>query len=306
MKKVYVDGANGIIGSKVLSKLRSRRDLELMILSEPTDTTQRLSAAKQADIIILSASAGESDTILNAVEGSEKVVIDATARFATNPDWVYGFAELTPQQEQRIALAKRITVPSVFGIGMLVLIKPLIDARMISLNTSLSCFCVCGYSLGGLTMAEQYKNSNSEIFKAPRQFNISQNDTVLDEVTMMTGLKQMPVFLPTLANYYSGVHMSIALPASSLQSVGAEDIKWVYAHKYNGSVIRYNRLIEHDSFISAASYMERDSMEVYIIGNEDRIVLGTRYDNLGKGSAATAVECLNIVMGVNHAKGLDL
>ena len=306
MKKVYVDGANGIIGSKVLSKLRSRRDLELLMLSEPADEAARLSAANQADIIILSASAGESDTILNAVEGSEKVVIDATARFVMHPDWVYGFAELTPQQEQRIALAKRITVPSVFGIGMSVLVKPLIDARMISLATPLSCYCVSGYSLGGPAMAEQYKNSNSEIFKAPRQFNIPQNHTALDEVMVMAGLKQVPVFLPTVANYYSGVHMSIALPASSLQSVGTEDIKWVYAHKYNGSIIRYNRLIEHDSFISAASYMGRDSMEVYVIGNEQSIVLGTRYDNLGKGSAATAVECLNIVMGVSHAKGLEL
>ena len=305
MKRIFVDGADGFIGSKVYSKLRSRRDLELIELSD-SSREAKLFAIQRADIIFLTLSESENRQTAELAQSSGAVLIDATASFSEEPGWVCGFADLDAHQEILIHDAAKICVPSVFGIGLIALIKPLVDARMIGLEETLSCFGVCGCSIGGEQMAEQYKEFNSEIFKAPRQFNLPQNHKALKEVVQATGLKHFPLFSPIVANYYSGVHLSISLALGHRPAVKAEDIKWVFTKRYPGPLIKYNRLVEYDSFMSAAAFMQKDSMEIAVTGNEQRVVLHARYDNLGMGSVSAAIECMNLVMGVNRAKSLDI
>ena len=47
-------------------------------------------------------------------------------------------------------------------------------------------------------------------------------------------------------------------------------------------------------------------MEILVTGNSDRIVVATRFDNLGKGASGAAIQCMNIVLGCDEAKGLNL
>ena len=49
-----------------------------------------------------------------------------------------------------------------------------------------------------------------------------------------------------------------------------------------------------------------DGMEIFVTGNEERVVVASRFDNLGKGASGAAIQCMNIVMGCDEAKGLSL
>ena len=121
------------------------------------------------------------------------------------------------------------------------------------------------------------------------------------------GLTHAPVFAPIVANFYSGMETSVALFASQLcPGKTAEDIKAAYAAKYTGPVVTYRDPACDDGFLSAAAMSGKDSMVVSVSGNEERILLTSVFDNLGKGASGAALECLNLVMGREKGFGLDL
>ena len=41
-------------------------------------------------------------------------------------------------------------------------------------------------------------------------------------------------------------------------------------------------------------------------GNEERILVSARFDNLGKGASGAAIQCLNIMLGCEEGKGLSI
>ena len=86
----------------------------------------------------------------------------------------------------------------------------------------------------------------------------------------------------------------------------AEDIKAVYAAQYQGPMVTYKKSMDEAGFMSAEPLSYKDIMEVTVCGNEDRILLIARYDNLGKGASGAAVECLNMVLGADPTTGLEL
>ena len=86
----------------------------------------------------------------------------------------------------------------------------------------------------------------------------------------------------------------------------AADVKAVLKDAYGGSIVRYTEAADADGFLSAAALAGKDAMEIAVFGNEARILLTARYDNLGKGASGAAVECMNLVLGVDPATGLNL
>ena len=47
-------------------------------------------------------------------------------------------------------------------------------------------------------------------------------------------------------------------------------------------------------------------MEVAVFGNSERILLCSRFDNLGKGASGAAVQCINLMTGADETTGLEL
>ena len=73
-----------------------------------------------------------------------------------------------------------------------------------------------------------------------------------------------------------------------------------------GSDVTYRDPACDDGFLSAAVMSGKDSMVVSVSGNDERILLTSVFDNLGKGASGAALECLNLVMGREKGFGLDL
>lgn len=308
MTKIFIDGSAGTTGLRIYERLESRKDIELIRLSEELrkDTNARKAALNQADIAFLCLPDAAAIEAVSLVENDNTVIIDTSTAHRTNPDWAYGFPELSAENEQKITVSKRIAVPGCHASGFISLVFPLIKAGILDKNALLTCFSVTGYSGGGKKMIAEYESENRDpLLSAPRQYGIAQKHKHLPEMTAVCGLENQPMFSPVVADFYSG--MTVTVPLFKAQIKGtAEDIKKVYKEKYNDSVVKYKEEFDEGGFVSANRLSGKDSMEISVSGNEDRILLVSRYDNLGKGASGAAVECMNIVMGVDKTTGLEL
>lgn len=308
MTKIFIDGSAGTTGLRIYERLESRKDIELIRLSEENrkDINARKAALNQADIAFLCLPDSAAIEAVSLVENDNTVIIDTSTAHRTNPDWAYGFPELSAENEQKITASKRIAVPGCHASGFISLVFPLIKAGILDKNALLTCFSVTGYSGGGKKMIAEYESENRDpLLSAPRQYGIAQTHKHLPEMTAVCGLDNSPAFSPVVADFYSGMTVTVPLFKNQINGT-AEDIKKVYKEKYNGSVVRYKEEFDECGFVSANRLKGRDSMEISVSGNEERILLISRYDNLGKGASGAAVECMNIVLGVDKTTGLEL
>lgn len=308
MTKIFIDGSAGTTGLRIYERLESRKDIELIRLSEELrkDINARKSAINSADIAFLCLPDEAAVEAVSLAENDNTVIIDTSTAHRTNPEWAYGFPELSKDMEQKIADSKRIAVPGCHASGFISLVFPLIKAGILDKDALLTCFSVTGYSGGGKKMIAEYESTDRDpLLSAPRQYGIAQKHKHLPEMTAVCGLDNAPLFSPIVADFYSGMEVTVPLFKSQINGT-VDDIKKVYKEKYNTSVVKYKEEFDEGGFVSANSLTGKDSMEISVSGNEDRILLISRYDNLGKGASGAAVECMNIVMGVDKTTGLEL
>ena len=308
MTKIFIDGSAGTTGLRIYERLESRKDIELIRLSEELrkDINARKSAINSADIAFLCLPDSAAVEAVSLAENDNTVIIDTSTAHRTNPEWAYGFPELSKDMEQKIADSKRIAVPGCHASGFISLVFPLIKAGILDKDALLTCFSVTGYSGGGKKMIAEYESADRDtLLSAPRQYGIAQKHKHLPEMTAVCGLDNAPLFSPIVADFYSGMEVTVPLFKSQINGT-VDDIKKVYKEKYNTSVVRYKEEFDEGGFVSANRLTGKDSMEISVSGNEDRILLVSRYDNLGKGASGAAVECMNIVMGTDKTKGLIL
>lgn len=308
MTKIFIDGSAGTTGLRIYERLESRNDIELIRLSEENrkDIDARKAALNSADIAFLCLPDAAAIEAVSLVENDNTVIIDTSTAHRTNPGWAYGFPELSEEREEKLAASKRIAVPGCHASGFISLVFPLIEAGILDKDALLTCFSVTGYSGGGKKMIAEYESDERDpLLSAPRQYGIAQKHKHLPEMTAVCGLQNQPIFSPVVADFYSG--MTVTVPLFKAQINGtAEDIKKIYKEKYNGPVVSYKEDFDESGFVSANRLAGKDGMEISVSGNEDRILLISRYDNLGKGASGAAVECMNIVMGTDKTKGLIL
>ncbi len=306
MKKVFIDGSAGTTGLRIHERLALREDIEVITLSEEKrkDAFFRKEAINSADIAFLCLPDDAAREAVSFIENDKTVVIDTSTAHRTNPDWAYGFPELSEMHLEKIKSSKRIAVPGCHASGFIALIYPLIEKGILSPDTLLSCFSLTGYSGGGKKMIGEYESDDrNALLDAPRIYGLSQQHKHLKEMKAVTGLGNYPAFMPVVSDFYSGMLVSIPLFASQINGT-IEDIKNIYSEKYNWGMMSYKESIDEGGFLSAGSVSGKDTMTVSVYGNEERITLEAVYDNLGKGASGAAIECLNIVSGKDFSYGL--
>ena len=299
-KKVFIDGKAGTTGLRIYERLEQFEGIELITLSEEKrkDKESRREALNSADIAFLCLPDDAARESVSLIENDNTVVIDTSTAHRTLDDWAYGFAELSPSHREKIKNSKRIAVPGCHASGFIALVYPLIEAGALDGSERLSCFSLTGYSGGGKKMIEQYEEEPDELLGAPRQYGLTQSHKHLKEMVKISGLETAPVFCPVVGDFYSGMEVTVPLFASDLKNgFDMEKVKAVYEKKYCGPLVTYCDDLSENGFISAGILSGKDSMIISVFGNEDRMILTARYDNLGKGASGAAVECLNIVLG---------
>lgn len=309
-KKIFIDGRAGTTGLRIYERLEARDDIELIILSEEErkDAAARKRALNQADVAFLCLPDDAARESVSFIENENTVVIDTSTAHRTLEGWCYGFPELSPAFEEKLKTAKRIAVPGCHASGFIALVYPLIEKGIISPDTLLTCHSITGYSGGGKKMIAEYESDDrSPLYDAPRQYALGQTHKHLKEMKAITGLCNEPIFCPIVSDFYSGMTVTVPLFASQLnEGFTAEDIKAAYAERYNTELVSYVEKADESGLVSGAKLSRKDSMQVSVAGNADRILLIAMYDNLGKGASGAAVECLNFVLGAEKTEGLEV
>lgn len=308
MKKVFIDGSAGTTGLRIYERLENRKDTRLLKLSEENrkDKNARKDAINNADIAFLCLPDDAARESVSLCENEDTVIIDTSTAHRTAKGWVYGFPELSPGRKAEIAASKRIAVPGCHASGFISLIYPLIENGIIEKSALLSCFSITGYSGGGKKMIAEYEGENRDILlSSPRQYSIGQTHKHLPEMSAVTGIENYPVFSPVVADFYSGMTVTVPIFDSMING-SAEDIKKIYKQKYTGPIVSYVENADENGFIAANKLSGKDSMEISVAGNDERILLISRYDNLGKGASGAAIECMNIVLGLPETEGLNI
>lgn len=306
MTKVFIDGREGTTGLRIYERLLGREGTEVIILPEEKrkDPAARREAIFASDVTFLCLPDAAAKESVALAEGSDAVIIDASTAHRTAPGWEYGFPELGGGRAERIARSRRIAVPGCHASGFVALVSPLVNAGIVPREAELVCMSLTGYSGGGKKMIAQYEASEGAM-RAPRQYGIAQTHKHLPEMTAVTGLSLPPVFCPVVADFYSGMEVTVPLFAKDI-AASAADIAKIYGELYDGEIVFFRENCDEDGFLSAEAYSGTDCMEISVHGSEDRILLVARYDNLGKGASGAAVECMNIALGLPPATGLEL
>ncbi len=310
MTKIFIDGSQGTTGLKIFDRLQKREDIELITLPENLrkDTNARKEALNSADIAFLCLPDAAAIEAVSLIENDKTVVIDTSTAHRTNDGWAYGFPELSKDFEDKLKNSNRIAVPGCYASGFISLVKPLVDAEIIDRDLCIACHAMSGYSGAGKNGIAQYEDAERDyLLDAPREYALTQQHKHLKEMKIISGLNNEPIFSPYICDYYCGMVMTVPLFKKDLKSgKTVEDIKAVYKEKYNSEIVKYKESIDENGFISGNKMGENDGMEITVCGNEDRILLIARYDNLGKGASGAAVQCLNIKMGLEPSYQLDL
>ncbi len=307
MATVFIDGSAGTTGLRIYERLEKRSDLTLIRLSEELrkDVGARKEAINAADVVFLclpDAAAIESASLL---ENPDTVLIDTSTAHRTSPAWTYGFPELGDLRE-KIRQSKRIANPGCHASGFVALVWPLVAAGLIRPETRLTCFSLTGYSGGGKKMIAEYEaEARNPLLSAPRQYGLLQTHKHLPEMAKICGLLDPPVFLPVVADFYSGMEVSVPLTKADIRGT-IRDITELYANTYKGPVVSFRETADEDGFLSAAAFSGKDTMEITVCGNAERMVLIARFDNLGKGASGAAIQNMNIALGAAETEGLVL
>lgn len=306
MISVFIDGSAGTTGLRISERLSERKDLSLIHLDEahrkdPKAREEALNAAQVAFLCLPDDAAREAVSLVHG----ETVIIDTSTAHRTAPGWVYGFPEL-PGQQEKIIHANRIANPGCHASGFIALVAPLVQAGLLKAGAALTCFSLTGYSGGGKKMITEYENPHRDLaYQSPRQYGLTQQHKHLKEMIHICGLDTAPVFCPIVADFYSGMEVTVPVFRKDLLGT-AEDIRQLYAEVYHTPVVHYESFPEDLAMLPANQMAGRDDMVIRVAGNEDRILLTACFDNLGKGASGAAIQNMNIVLGLDQTLGLNV
>lgn len=313
-KKIYIEGSEGTTGLRIFERFQGRDDIELLKIDPALrkDPQERKKMINMSDITFLCLPDAASIESVGLVENENVTIIDASTAHRTNEGWAYGFPELSAEHREKIKNGKRIAVPGCYATGFISLVYPLTKGGLLTAETPVSSFGISGYSGAGKKVIAVYEDENREkMYDAPREYALSQSHKHLKEMKAITGLSREPLFSPIIADYYSGMVVSVPLYADYFtKKMDLETLHSYFTEYYKGE--KFIRVMPLGSEEETANMLPGnecsgwDGLRIYVTGNDERFVISSQFDNLGKGASGAAIQCMNILLGVDEATGLNI
>jgi len=308
MIKVFIDGQAGTTGLQIKDKLLKHPYVELLeIESEKRkDEKERQKLMNSSDVVFLCLPDAAAIEAVKLVTNPDTVVIDASTAHRTDEDWTYGFPELSSEQFEKIKNSKRIANPGCHASGFISIVYPLVKEGVMPSDYPVTAFSITGYSGGGNKMIGEYHDERrSNELDTPRQYGLTQKHKHLPEMKKICGLSDDPVFMPVVSDYYCGMAVSVPVITKLLK----EKVTLQEAYKLLDNFYKDSKFINvsyapESGFLSPLGHEGTNKMTIYVTGNDDRIVITSVFDNLGKGASSAAVENMNIAMGFDETTAL--
>ncbi|MEA2858126.1 MAG: N-acetyl-gamma-glutamyl-phosphate reductase [Methylobacteriaceae bacterium] len=301
--KVFIDGEAGTTGLEIREKLAGRRDIDIVSIAAERrkDKDAKRELLTQVDAVVLclpDEGAKEAAELVDALGDAGPKLLDASTAHRVAPGWTYGFPELTKEQPDAIASARRVANPGCYATGAIALLRPLIDAALIPVDHRLTINAVSGYSGGGRRMIEQFESDHSPIFEV---YGLGLEHKHIPEIVVHSRLIARPIFIPSVGNFRQGMIVCIPLFVDTLpgRPNGAAFRDALAAHYADAEDIHVVEPVASGR-VSALTFNKTNAMELSVYENEIRgeTVLVARLDNLGKGASGAAVQNLELMLRV--------
>ncbi|MBR4510676.1 MAG: N-acetyl-gamma-glutamyl-phosphate reductase [Ruminococcus sp.] len=313
--KVYIDGQEGTTGLKIQERFEGRNDIEIVKISEELrkDPAERARLINSADYVFLCLPDAASREAVSFIDKDNDHVriIDASTAHRTNPDWAYGFPELSPAHREKIAKSNRVAVPGCYASGFNSIVYPLVSSGIIPADYPVFAYATSGYSGAGKKAIAVYEGEGKPFeFNSPRQYALSQAHKHLPEMQAVAGLTYKPMFNPMVCDYFSGMVVSVPIQTRTLpKKYTPAEVHEMFAKHYAGAkMVEVMPLMSEDEqksfFLASNTLSGQNKMQIFVFGSDEQILLCSRLDNLGKGASGAAVQCLNIMMGIDETTGL--
>lgn len=314
--KIYVDGQEGTTGLKINERLEARNDIEILKISSEKrkDSAERAKFINEADIVFLCLPDAASVEAVSFIDKDNKKtrVIDASTAFRTDDNWVYGLPEISSEQREKIANARFVANPGCYATGFNIIAHPLVKSGIISADYPVTCHAISGYSGAGKKAVEQYESEEgkSERMRSPRFYGLPLKHKHLPEMKKVSGLTDTPIFSPIITSVYQGMIVAIPLYTKMM----SKKMTPAELHKFMSEYYSGQKFIKVMPFDEGAAYEDglidvtgcnnTNDVQLFVYGNNDKIMLLARLDNLGKGASGAAVQNMNIMLGLDETIGL--
>ena len=309
--KVYIDGKEGTTGLQIYERLGGRDDIELLLIDEekrkdPAERAKLLNAADLAFLCLPDAAAVEA---VSLIDNGRTRVIDCSTAHRTAEGWVYGFPELHAKREN-IVEAKRVANPGCYATGFLSLVRPLVEMGALPADAYVACHALSGYTGAGKKAIAQYAGPERDPeLDSPRHYAVTLAHKHIPEMTAVSGLTRKPIFMPMICGFPQGMTVTVPLFAGQLQKAASVDaLRALYADYYGDSPVVGLRPAGAPAcgFIGSNNLAGRDTLQIFVNGNGEQLMLTARLDNLGKGASGAAVQNMNLMLGFDETRGLNI
>ena len=315
MKTVFVDGQEGTTGLQIRERLAAHGGVRVLDI-EPglrKDAARRRALINEADAVFLCLPDGAAREAVALVDpaNTRTRVIDASTAHRVADGWTYGLPELGPAQREAIRTARRVSVNGCHASGFILALAPLVAAGLVPRDYPVACHSLTGYSGGGKKMIADYEAArDSRTLDAARMYALALAHKHLPEMQAYTGLAHAPVFVPIVDNFYKGMavslplHLRLCAPGTTRATIH----RALAAH-YAGE--RFVRVMPLDAesntdggFFDPMACNDTNRNDVFVFGNDERVLVVSRLDNLGKGASGAAVQCMNLMLGFDEGAAL--
>jgi len=312
--KVFVDGQEGTTGLQIRDRLLGHAGVTLIEIDpdKRKDTSERRRLLNEADVSFLclpDAAAKESAALATNPNAR---LIDASTAHRTDPSWTYGLPELDREQRAKIRTAKRVANVGCHAVGFILLVRPLVGAGVLPKEYPVTCHSLTGYSGGGKKMIAEYEAQGRPRFPigAPRHYALTMHHKHVPEMQKYGGLGFRPLFNPIVGDFYKGMAVAVALESRLLaKKASAKDLHSLLAEYYARE--RFVKVMPFDDannlpegYFDPLGSNDTNRNDIFVFGDAEQIVLISRLDNLGKGASGSAVQNMNIMLGLDEGMTL--
>ncbi len=307
--KIYIDGQAGTTGLQIIDRLSTREDIELLFIAEDKrhDNAERARLLNEADISFLCLPDEAAREAVSLVTNPNARIIDASTAHRTNPDWDYGFPELSKDRRAAIAQSKRVANPGCHASGFISSVMPLVSMGILPADYPITCYSLTGYSGGGKKMIAEYEDEKrSGRLSSERIYSTNLHHKHVPEMMAICGLKQAPVFSPVVGDFPQGMATTILLHNKLLNGKPTAQEIWeklsdYYKDEYFVQVAPFGG---EEPVIFANTLAGTNFLKLIVCGHEEQTTITALFDNLGKGASGAAVQNMNIMLGFDEKTGL--
>lgn len=315
LPKVFIDGRTGTTGLRIYEWMAGREDMELLALPlelrrSPEHRRDRI---VESDVSILCLPDDAAEEVAGWVGEADTRLIDASTAHRVADGWVYGLPELAPDQREAISQANYVSNPGCYPTGFLLLVRPLIDAGLLSRDAPLSVNALSGYSGGGTSMIARWEDPDTGLCRLPYEapYSLDQRHKHIPEMMKYSEIDVEPQFVPAVGPFRCGMrvqvplHCSMLTPGTTGQAVWEslseryQDEEYVEVASLSGP-----GTVDERSF-DAQACNDSNRIRLHVAAHASgHVLLIALLDNLGKGACGAAIQNLNLMLGFAEGAGL--